>query len=247
MTKAQLTERIAKATEKMEKKQNTITKKEALIEKKKKAIEKLGFTYEEMVNEHCNSDSKHDDAVWIACDIKWLYKDIERIKEEIPNIEATIEKYNKQLTGEMEKEELWAKEMPEQFKALKDELVVRWDETDKKRREFYTKRYEELGWKEFYKLYSRANAEMRYMSDEDIHKSNLKDAELLIIDLYNRVKEITGEVTDWSCIHAESGNSGFPVLTGIVHGKDGRANVETILAGGYNIQKLHIRTLVHSI
>lgn len=82
--------------------------------------------------------------------------------------------------------------------------------------------------------------------DEDIHKANMKSAEVMIVDLFNRVREITGKVTDWTGIRAEQGNV-FPVLTGVVIGVQGRAKVETILAGGYNIQRLHIRTLVHEI
>ena len=68
---------------------------------------------------------------------------------------------------------------------------------------------------------------------------------MLIINLYYRVRNITGEIVDWSGISAEVGTQGFPVLTGYVIGKEGRAFVETILAGGYNIQRLHIRVLVH--
>ena len=67
----------------------------------------------------------------------------------------------------------------------------------------------------------------------------------MILDLIRRVKDITGEITDWSGIQATIGAQGFTVLNGYVIGKEGRARVESILAGGYNIQRLHVRVLVH--
>lgn len=232
MTSAQIKERITKATEKITKKQNTITKKTALIEKKNAQIEKTTDTTEQR---------------YLQSDIKWLQEDIKRLNKEIEETKATIEKYNKQLAGELEKEAIFTKEIPEQFKNLQTELVDRWDSYDKEMRTFYREQYKVMDYREFIKEYGSGAYELRHKSDEDIHKANEKDAKALILDLYNRVKAITGEVTDWSHIRASQGNQGFTVLTGTVIGKEGRASVETILAGGYNIQKLHIRTLVHEI
>ena len=85
-----------------------------------------------------------------------------------------------------------------------------------------------------------------YLSDEEIHKNNQKDGENLILDLLKRVTKITGAVTDWSGLYVTSGNMGA-VLNGKVIGEEGSARVESITAGGYNIQRLHIRTLVKPI
>lgn len=85
------------------------------------------------------------------------------------------------------------------------------------------------------------------MSDEDIHKQNLEDGKRIILDLVNRVTKITGPITSWSGLHLTQGNGGWSVLNGIVDGEDGKAEVETILAGGYAIQRLHCRTLVKPI
>lgn len=79
-------------------------------------------------------------------------------------------------------------------------------------------------------------------TEEEFYKSNLKEVELFIVDLYNRVKAITGEVTDWANIHY-----GGKALNGFVTGENGTAKVESILAGGYNIQRLHVRVLVHKV
>ena len=85
------------------------------------------------------------------------------------------------------------------------------------------------------------------MSDEDIHKQNLDDGKRIILDLVNRVTKITGPITSWSGLYLTQGNGGWSVLNGTVKGEDGVASVDTILAGGWNIQKLHCRTLVKKV
>ena len=81
----------------------------------------------------------------------------------------------------------------------------------------------------------------------DAYDDNVQSAENPIIDLIYRVRNITGEITDWSDIRASARTGGFTVLNGTVIGKEGIACVESITAGGYNIQRLHIRVLVHSV
>lgn len=231
MTTSQLNERIAKATEKIEKKQGTISKKKALIAKKEAKVAK---------------ETDEREAWSLNCDIKYLREDIARLEKEIPEILKTIEKYEKQLAGEIEKEALITKVMPEEFRALKEELVTRWDAFDIERKARLKEEYNALGYTEFCRKYKYTGYELLHTSNEDIHKKNNRDAECFIIDLYNRVKNITGEITKWKDIRLTYGNT-FPVLEGQVEGKEGIARVETIYAGGYNIQRLHIRTLVHSI
>ena len=84
------------------------------------------------------------------------------------------------------------------------------------------------------------------LTEEKIHANNQRDGENLILDLLRRVTKITGPVTDWSELYVTQGNMGA-VINGYVIGEDGRAEVESILAGGYNIQRLHVRTLVKPI
>lgn len=244
-----LKERIEKATQKIEKKQNTIVKKEAQIEKKYQALRKLGVEDPENHDrEEFRGSENWDDIYWTYCDIDTLKEDIERGGKEIEATKKTLEKYEAQLAGEIKKESIFLTKIPEIFKSLIDELVETWDAWDKVRRKNIRKAYDEYGHKEFYRRgYTYTDYEFMYITDEKIHDNNERDAKALVLDLYLRVKDITGEVTDWAGVRATQGTNGFTVLNGIVIGKEGRAKVESILAGGYNIQRLHIRVLVHEI
>ncbi len=243
-----LKERIEKATQKIEKKENTITKKTAQIEKKYKALEKLGVKdpAEHDREEFRDAENWHD-IFWTYADIENLKADIIRGGKEIEETKATLAKYEAQLVGEIEKESIFLKEIPEVMIRLQNELVETWDAWDKDRKARIRKAYDELGYSKFVKSYSYADYEFMSKPTEKIHSDNERDARALILDLYYRVKDVTGEVTDWSGIEATIGTGGFTVLNGVVIGKEGRAKVESILAGGYNIQRLHVRVLVHEI
>ena len=241
MTIETLKERIENAKKKIERKQGTIDKKLKLIDKKKQQIVKLGFDPD--TDKYEFRRSGNNEVFWLMCDIEYLYQDISRGKREISETEKTIAKYEQQLTGELEQEAVLRK-IPEQLKQMRDELVSKWDEYDLKRKERYWKDRREMEWREFCKKYKYADTRLADLSDEQIHKNNIRDAEYLIIDLVRRVQAITGEITSWADIRAEQGAQGFTVLNGYVVGKEGRAEIESILAGGYNIQRLHIRVLV---
>ena len=228
-----INERIANAKAKIEKKHNTIAKKEAQILKKEAQILKT-------IDER--------DRFWLECDIKYLRQDIERAQDEIAETEKSIAKYEAQLAGEMERESILANEIPDSMKRMQAELVKEWDAYDIERRERIKKDRSEMEYKAYCKKYTVTDRmDFIYKTDEQIHRDNERDAKVLVLNLYNRVKAITGEVTDWSGIHTEYGTYFSAVLNGIVIGKEGTARVESILAGGYNIQRLHVRVLVHEI
>lgn len=63
-------------------------------------------------------------------------------------------------------------------------------------------------------------------------------------DLVRRISEVVGEIQDASNLSIGDQNG---ELNGIVKGSKGSAKVQTIGAGGYNIQVFHYRVLVHKI
>lgn len=249
-----LKERIEKAETKISKKQATIEKKQKSIQKKVETLQKkYGIQYNE-TKMLCTSDLEQlglsQEDAWTAsgmqCDIESLMDDLERLPKEIAEIQKTLEKYKAQLAGEIERESMFINDIPEAMKELESRLIEEWNRWDIERRNRLKKSYKELGHREFRKIYSYADYNFMSETDEDIDKSNKRFARQEVLDLYIRVKDVTGEVTDWSGITLTDGNT-FPVLNGVVTGKEGKASVESIVAGGYNIQRLHIRTLVHNL
>ena len=230
-----LSERIANAENKIGKKQRTILKKQELIAKKQHLLDTKYIT---------NSDSP--EARTLKWDIEHYTDDISRLEREIAETTLALDNYRKQLTGLMERVSVLITDIPDVLKGLQEELVERWDKWDIERRDRIQADYRELDYKEFSKKYTHAEVVFKGKSDEQIHDDNVQSAKNLIIDLIYRIRRITGEITDWSNIRANNGTGGFTVLNGTVVGKEGTACVESITAGGYNIQRLHIRVLVHS-
>lgn len=246
MTIMTLKERIEKANEKITRKEGTIAKMNKLIEKKTAELEKIGYPGLTREKWYAMQDRTEEGykAYWTLCDIEHCEDSIKNNTREIEETKKSIAKYEAQLAGEIEKESILIKDIPETMKRMQDELVKEWDAWDIERRNRIKADRYSMDYRAWCKKYNHADKEFMHMTDEQIHNANMRDAKSLIINLYYRVKDITGEVIDWSGISLEYGNMGT-VLNGYVIGKEGRAYVESILAGGYNIQRLHVRTLVH--
>lgn len=237
-----LKSRIENAKSKIEKKLATIDRKKKDIDSKMAKIQAIGLNpnHDKLVFKD------NPDAYWLKCDIENLMADIIRINDEIESTRKSLEKYEAQLSGELDKEAILLDDIPESMKSLQTELVAQWDEQDKQRRNRIAYDRKRLSYKDFSKKYSYYDAQFMYKTNEQIHNDNLQESKIFILDLYYRIRDITGEVTSWSNIHLEYGNK-FPVLTGYVEGMEGRCSVKTITAGGYNILRLHIRTIVKEI
>lgn len=70
-----------------------------------------------------------------------------------------------------------------------------------------------------------------------------KDIQSKYTHIINKVKKVCGEVVDASNLHM--GDDG--TINGLIKGTEGNGYVETIVAGGYNIQIAHYRVLIHKV
>lgn len=241
MKSTELKQKLDKALENVAKRKATIERQQKQYQKKCDIAKKLGCDPEnDDLDMYANSDTH--EQYWAMADVvdkRMELKDSGKKLEELKRIAGNWEeKYKKAL----QQEELYETKMPVVFQRCKEELAQDWAATDIRRRDEMRRMRKVLSYEEFRKSYRYSVEESLDKTDEELHRIAERDAETFIIDLYNRVKAITGEVTDWSNIHY-----GGKALNGTVYGVDGAANVETILAGGYNIQRLHMRVLVKEV
>lgn len=79
--------------------------------------------------------------------------------------------------------------------------------------------------------------------EETMRKDIAQEKIVKYDDLINRVVRITGPITDASGLRIGAKGD----INGIVIGQDGKADVKTIGAGGWNVMVFHYRTLIRAL
>ena len=244
-----LQEKLTKAQEKLAKKEALVKKYEAKCERIKAQIVAKGWSLEAGAFQKHNAEGSPTteeayECYWAFCDLASVEDDIKRTYRAIEEQKQIVENWSNKFESAKKQEEEIDREYPKELKELRTNLVKEWTAYDMNKKEFYTKKFEELGYKEFYEKYKNVGYSMMNSSEADFRKANEKTADALILNLWNRVKEKVGTVTEYN-LYLDNGNSYEGMaLNGTVKGTKGVAHVESILAGGYNIQRLHIRVLV---
>lgn len=208
-----------KAMQAFETAQKSLDKAMAKLPRMQKKLEKL-------LND---ADAGDWEIKWAKSDIEEAERGIEKAKQNLARKRVALEIAKKkdnefdELPASVKKMVEFVKEMS--FKSLMNYRQYLRDLRDNNFNEWFTGT---LSSREFT---NKTESEIREMAD--------RDGTEFALDLVRRTKEIVGEVTDWS-------NLTFAVdcLNGYVIGTDGAAEVFTIRAGGYNIQRAHYRTLV---
>lgn len=237
MTSIELKERLEKAQAKVEKCKATIERHKKQAEKKLQIVKANGWDENDRYARQGQAD--YNDSYWAVCEYQHKLEDIKSATKKLAEAEQIVDNWVAKLQKQLDIELKIATEIPEAFKQARAELVERWVESDIRQREVMLQKKKELSYEEFRKYYKYTEEEALKHTDEEFRKIEEREADYWLINLYNRVKEITGEVTDCSYLRW-----GGKCLDGYVVGKDGTAEVETIGAGGYNIQRFHLRVLV---
>ena len=265
MTTKELQERIARCEETIAKKTNTIAKRNKAIEKIVNNLHRLGYkgnTYEELSAEKEKereinfNGEKFQEGYGYVFD---LYEAMDSIKTNTKAIEAEkekIAKYNKLLEVESKKNDL-LDNLPENVIEFMKSIEDSWNYFDKSKRNRALELYKEYKakdldyyspeYKEFHKMMKEKFGdyyELMRTTDEEIERTNKKLVKNLIIDFIDRVKFKVGEITSFGHLYLNKDNQGYCILNGYVEGTEDTAKVESIYAGGYNIQRLHVRVLV---
>lgn len=161
--------------------------------------------------------------------------------EKIEKIKQAIETWKERLVKEnliLNKIE----NLPESLKTMSEFLNKTWYEYEINRKYNLKKEYESLSYKEFFQKYSVEAYNHIHRTDEEIERRVKLDVKFSILDLLNRVSEVAGEVEDWNNVRWVG-----KALNGTLKGSKNNVRVETIEAGGYNIQRFHYRVLIHKI
>lgn len=249
MTSKELNEKLTKAQEKLTKKEALLKKYEAKVEKITADIIAHGWSIEAgRYQKHSKDGSmlteEAHDCYWRFCDLDDAQQSVKSTKRAIEDQKKIVEKWANAVETETKKENVIDREYPEEFKELRKNLVDDWTKYDIEKSERLSKEYKELGYKEFIKKFKYAGYEHMMKSEKEFRKENERTADSLILNLWNRVKEKVGTPTRYD-LSLNNGNSYEGIaLNGWVYGTEGSALIESILAGGYNIQRLHIRVLV---
>ena len=271
MTIETIKERIQKAEEKIEKKQGTIARAKKIIANKEAKIAKTTDKDEiEWLKD--DIENQMDSIKNAEKEIKETTEKLEGYKAELQKL---VEKANsRNVKAILEFLEMWKKNVtkfyldrfaqyPKAYEQYRKDIrkyeeisYWEWRQMKKNDRAKYTlldmeRREIEEQFKArfgFLETYIGAYSESgQYLPDEfDLNrfqKDLQKDAEAKYDDIIERTNRVVGEIKDASKLTVGAKGE----LNGYIFGTKGTAKVETIGAGGYNIQCFHFRTLIHEV
>lgn len=240
------------------------------IEGKEKELEKLNKKLARIRKvEATGWDDDHNPYFYSECDLKHCLKAIEEAKK-------TLEDYKAELVAETEKANSRnikiIIDFIENWKAFcRDYYLVKLPRYVKAKEEWYTKSSEHADWwnkggwydpnkKEIEKVYREYTRNFReiwggfesyvivrhgaYEIDmEKLNRELDEEGNRKYDFIIGRTNEIVGTITDAKYLRI--GDKGD--LNGYIIGTEGQAKVQTIGAGGYNIQCFHFRTLINKV
>lgn len=195
---------------------------------------------------------KDSKLIWKLAD---TFSTIHDNEKKLKELDKKLEKAEAELAKQQEKDTHERKlfdNVPEELKELEhaiyEEFVERYHKLQDRVMEL-SRRHDAGEWtyREYQEQIRKSVGismyeKLRFATDIEIQEWSKKDARGYILNLLDRVFKYTGRILDWQNVRITG-----PSLNGTIIGEDGAVYVETILAGGYNIQCLHNRVLVHPV
>lgn len=269
MTKEQLQQRIEKTKEKLDR---TIKVRDRYASKLKPEYVKLADGFDDGYNAYkarCTLEKTHPGISFDDLDTIEYY--IQK-KNEIGDIQKTLDTYNKRMSSMVQFEEKpkveiiwnfllkWKEQAIEfvrrqalQLKDLKanegkafKEWIEKYADGNKDILDHDWRYYSTFG-RQYYANIAQITWNV-YLPGGKVNETKLtsmldRDIKIKYDNIITKVEKFCGNVTDASGLYM--GNDG--TINGIIIGDEGKAKVETIVAGGWNIQIAHYRVLVHKV
>lgn len=242
---------------------NRIASKEKSIEKLNKRIATINDKIDTFLKNGGDTDSHN---------YKWLQMDLRGETKELTSETNLLEKYRAELALQEKKEASRNVEAIMNFLEMWKEDCINWflEQYPLYRqacREYHEK-YQELD-REYFNAFREGRDKkeisnkrkqlkdnfnqkwshvMQFnhgsLSWKETMRQDLEDEKIRKYDdLVERVTKVTGTIIDASGLRIDGRSN----LNGLVIGEEGSANVETIVAGGWNVQVKHFRTLIHKL
>jgi hypothetical protein len=224
-----------------------------------------------------DENHKSYDYYWEACEVSSKLEDIKGAKKKLKEAEIVLSNWEAKLEKEIEKDnfiggipqviknflEMWKEQAYEwhiqrleKFVIFKKDLYRQEKEASaecqglpyRERRAYMEEKGLDNIGKRLLSFGGVVVVEMdRIRNEEDrlayLNKVLEDEKRRKAIDLVNRITEVVGTIEDASRLDVSAKGN----LDGIIYGSLANAKIETIGAGGYNIQCFHYRTLVNKI
>lgn len=224
MTTLEIKEKLENAMAKASKISTTIDKLKKQATKKLQVLEKV-------TDEH--------DKYWAKCEYEEKLEQIKNNEQKLVDAKKIVENWKNKLDIAARDSIVFELEIPQVMKNAMDKMVELWNEYDLQRKAEAKELKQKMEYWDWLHKIGRATYELCQKSDDEIKTLNKRMAREWLLDLYYRVKDITGDITD--CSELKFGGKS---LNGFIRGKKNWARVETITASGI-VQRPHLRVLVH--
>lgn len=256
-------ERLAKLESDVEKKEDRINKLEQKRQKLMDKCRQLGLTpIEDIQYKESRYHNKYGTHFYDEFDIEVLEDDIRSVddttlrnawidlltnvqnivgtKNKLIELEEKIKDNEERLAKMTEKEEKLY-DMPPLFLELIDAMIPECEKSIEYTYE-HIRQLKATGTpvSKLYKAFGSDYDKAMAWDKNEIRQLAERKAQAYVSDLYRRVTKKVGDIVDYHDLYLNG-----PAINGTIVGENGTTRLETIQAGGYNIQRLHLRVILH--